>query len=518
MAHHGARMPAFRARNIDPNKRMYVYMENELDETVDATASRDITRLPTGMEKDEENESHIQEAINARQAYTLGEHRDQKIALIPTRPTEIIDTALYESLYKEVDGKLINKTEYLRLPLPYLFTNARNVYDADEEDYEWLSKKPHIKISDYEDIIGTLERESQDDICSQARADDLLVNMPDGVVGEVYDVWLNKKMECSKKGCNSLIPKLKTEVRKDGQNSSNPYICFRRRSERMQTRRNRKCEEENFEKMLYLKNNLRKFGFILETLQKREEIKLLILQQSENIFNLRISFDAEAQIMISRQNVSESVIRDRVTSSLTNVLEEYNDNTNVLVEKSNRYENIRKRKIRGRKPSSKTIDSEQEASDKQWLTNITKCFEAEEGSLDERRTNKRKVNGEGEGKFEFRRKRGVTYRAPNDIFIKPDNPNYEDLMYSRPEPNTHRDRFFPFTFASPLNGQSITRMVRKALGRCGQTFLEYINESDDDLPRSIYAVHRDTMYVDVNPSFRQNGCNGNYDYDYDSDY
>lgn len=34
---------------------MYVYMENELDETADATASRDITRLPTGMEKDEEN-------------------------------------------------------------------------------------------------------------------------------------------------------------------------------------------------------------------------------------------------------------------------------------------------------------------------------------------------------------------------------------------------------------------------------------------------------------------------------
>uniref|UniRef100_A0A0K0F6V5 Enhancer of polycomb-like protein n=1 Tax=Strongyloides venezuelensis TaxID=75913 RepID=A0A0K0F6V5_STRVS len=514
MAHHGTRMPAFRARNIDPNKRMYVYMENELDETTDATASRDITRLPTGMEKDEENESHIQEAINARQAYTLGEKYDQKVALIPTRPTETIDTEIYESLYNKIDPGLINKTEYLRLPLSYLFFNSRYMYDADEEDYEWLNQRSYIKINDFENIIETLERESSDtSVCLPETAENLLKHMPAGIVGEVYDLWLNKRSACTSKGCNSLIPKLKTEARKDSHNSSNPYICFRRRAERMQTRRNRKCEEENYEKMLYLKNNFKKFDEILKEMEKREKLKLNIAQQNENIFSMRLSFDSEAQCIISRQNLSEGVIMDRVTTSLTNVLEEYNDNTNVLVEKSNRYEQIKKRKIRRRKQSSKTVDSEMDNGDKPWSYN-TKCFEADESSLDDNRPGKRKSNDEGEGKFEFRRKRGVTYRAPNDVLFKSDNPNYEDLMFSRPEFNMHRDRFFPFTFSSKISGQSITRMVRKALGRCGQTFLEYINESsDEEMPKSLFAVHNKTIHVKFPPSATQNGCNGRYDSD-----
>lgn len=48
-------LPPFRARNLDPNKRVYVFMENELDDTSDALGWRYLVKLPTGMEEDEEN-------------------------------------------------------------------------------------------------------------------------------------------------------------------------------------------------------------------------------------------------------------------------------------------------------------------------------------------------------------------------------------------------------------------------------------------------------------------------------
>lgn len=39
---------------------------------------------------------------------------------------------------------------------------------------------------------------------------------------------------------------------------NNPYLVFRRRTEKMQTRKNRKNEEQSYEKMLILRKDLQK--------------------------------------------------------------------------------------------------------------------------------------------------------------------------------------------------------------------------------------------------------------------
>lgn len=70
------------------------------------------------------------------------------------------------------------------------------------------------------------------------------------VVISVYDYWLNKKLKVGK----SLLPTIKTEKR-DGSSGNNPYIAFRRRTEKMQTRKNRKNDETSYEKMLKLKRD-----------------------------------------------------------------------------------------------------------------------------------------------------------------------------------------------------------------------------------------------------------------------
>jgi hypothetical protein len=41
-----------------------------------------------------------------------------------------------------------------------------------------------------------------------------------------------------------------------GNASTNPYIAFRRRTEKMQTRKNRKNDETSYEKMLKLRRDL----------------------------------------------------------------------------------------------------------------------------------------------------------------------------------------------------------------------------------------------------------------------
>ena len=61
----------------------------------------------------------------------------------------------------------------------------------------------------------------------------LLLKEDDELIQEVYDYWSRKR-----KGCKSgtLHPTVKQE-RRDGSSTSDPYVAFRRRTEKMQTRK-----------------------------------------------------------------------------------------------------------------------------------------------------------------------------------------------------------------------------------------------------------------------------------------
>lgn len=67
----------------------------------------------------------------------------------------------------------------------------------------------------------------------------LLLKEDDELIKEVFDYWSRKRKTC--KG-GSLIPNVKQEKR-DGSSTSDPYVAFRRRTEKMQTRK--VCGQEN---------------------------------------------------------------------------------------------------------------------------------------------------------------------------------------------------------------------------------------------------------------------------------
>lgn len=69
-----------------------------------------------------------------------------------------------------------------------------------------------------------------------------------------------------------MILSVKTEHR-TGMAPNNPYLAFRRRTEKMQTRKHRKNDESSYEKMLKLRRDLSRAVTLLELIKRREKMK-----------------------------------------------------------------------------------------------------------------------------------------------------------------------------------------------------------------------------------------------------
>lgn len=147
---------SFRARQLDSNKALPVYRAEELpDLTEFSTINRAVPQMPTGMEKEEETEHHLQRAISAQQVYG-----DTQQLVIPTPETEEIKERVVETLYQDP----------FKQPKQYIHVQAFNFdeevpeYDMDSEDEEWLrnfnKKKELLTPLRFEQLLDQLERNS----------------------------------------------------------------------------------------------------------------------------------------------------------------------------------------------------------------------------------------------------------------------------------------------------------------------------------------------------------------------
>lgn len=188
-------------------------------------------------------EHHLQRAISAQQAF--GRAVDH---VIPTPEVFLIPDNEYDELYP---ANCKSPRNYIHIQLQS-FEQDYPEYDMDSEDEEWLNKekqKLNIDETQFEQMIECLEKSAGIKVSNLNEAKSLLKG-DESVVISVYDYWLNKKLRLGK----SLLPTIKTEKR-DGSSGNNPYIAFRRRIEKMQTRKNRKNDETSYEKMLKLKRD-----------------------------------------------------------------------------------------------------------------------------------------------------------------------------------------------------------------------------------------------------------------------
>ncbi|XP_028282983.1 enhancer of polycomb homolog 1-like isoform X2 [Parambassis ranga] len=294
---------SFRARALDASKPLPVFRCEDLPDLHEyASINRAVPQMPTGMEKEEESEHHLQRAISAQQVY--GEKRDNMVIPVPEAESNI---TYYDSLYPG-DYKMPKQLIHIQ---PFSLDTEQPDYDLDADDEAFvikLKKKMEISFLQFEEMIDRLEKGSGQQAVSLPEAK-LLLKEDDELIKEVFDYW-SRKRKNSKANC--LIPTVKQE-RRDGSSTNDPYVAFRRRTEKMQTRKNRKNDEASYEKMLKLRRDLSRAVTILEMIKRREKSKRELLHLTLEIFekrNAMSDFGGEvmAEVLAERALVRPQII------------------------------------------------------------------------------------------------------------------------------------------------------------------------------------------------------------------
>uniref|UniRef100_A0A8C7XZA5 Enhancer of polycomb homolog n=1 Tax=Oryzias sinensis TaxID=183150 RepID=A0A8C7XZA5_9TELE len=214
---------SFRARALDASKPLPVFRCEDLPDLHEyASINRAVPQMPTGMEKEEESEHHLQRAISAQQVY--GEKRDNMVIPVPEAESNI---TYYDSIYPG-DYKMPKQLIHIQ---PFSLDTEQPDYDLDLEDEVFvnkLKKKMDISYLQFEEMIDRLEKGSGQQLVSLPEAK-LLLKEDDELIKEVFDYWSRKRKNSK---ANSLIPTVKQEKR-DGSSTNDPYVAFRRRTEKI---------------------------------------------------------------------------------------------------------------------------------------------------------------------------------------------------------------------------------------------------------------------------------------------
>uniref|UniRef100_A0A915PL68 Enhancer of polycomb-like protein n=1 Tax=Setaria digitata TaxID=48799 RepID=A0A915PL68_9BILA len=263
-------------------------------------------------------ESHLQEAILAQQASTSGIAVENHV--IPTPKVFTVDRGYYDALYpvqpapsinqlikvQEITSstctgcvsggvgfkRLIVQFEPFKSQTSLSLGNEEPEYDIDSEDEAWLAERGGlIAESDFEKMMELLEGASSGlQICQPNEARSLLKDFETDLVDDVYDYWLQKRKDAAaSQKIASLIPRVKTDARRDASGSDIAYVAFRRRLERMQTRKNRKNDEDSYEKILKLGHDLSRVVILFDMLRRREHTKQTIIGLDDKICKCRWS-------------------------------------------------------------------------------------------------------------------------------------------------------------------------------------------------------------------------------------
>ena len=467
--------PTFRARTLDAAKPMAIHRAEELPELDGEYAiNRAVPALPTGMEKEEEAEKHLQDILEA-QNKGLIQKMSTMVIPIPEVEVETKDIA-YSDTYKDT----------FKQPRQYIHVQPFNAdgdipdYDMDEADIKFFTeelkerKKFEVSMITFEDMIDRLEKNSGQTIVTIKEAK-MLLKEDDDLILAVFDYWLNKRLETQQ----CLIPTVKTEVR-DGQAGSNvnPYIAFRRRTEKMQTRKNRKNDEESYIKMLKLRRDLNRAVLMLEMVKKREKLKKENLNLTTDIFDKRYQGEDWDGAMIAASQINKPAMSrvlqpsyplsswvNSVTSQAPAVTLQGAQQP-ALVKREKRTYRKRKHKSGLQRPlmqgmfrnekSFLTVSGDLASSDDDRSSMNTKQSDQEMDEIEDT-----------EGPFTFRRKAGVQYHAPSEDPWSSDSEN----------------RFpFQLTTAPPRYSRPAQCLgfSRRRLGRGGRVVIDRIPSRWDE--------------------------------------
>ncbi|XP_062900414.1 enhancer of polycomb homolog 1-like isoform X2 [Mobula hypostoma] len=426
-------------------------------------------------------EHHLQRAISAQQVY--GEKRDNMVIPVPEAESNI---AYYESVYS---GEFKMPKQLIHIQ-PFSLDAEQPDYDMDSDDEAFvnkLKKKMDITPLQFEEMIDRLEKGSGQQLVTLQEAK-LLLKEDDDLIWEVYEYWIRKRKSC--RGC-SLIPTVKQEKR-DGSSTNDPYVAFRRRTEKMQTRKNRKNDEASYEKMLKLRRDLSRAVTILEMIKRREKSKRELLHLTLEIVEKRHSlgdFSGEilSEVMAQRQHVKPTYTVPITPISNSNQFkhQEFMEIKEFKVNKQENVEIVRpKRKYEKKKHKiSQPIAAAPQQSSPAALPvfNAKDINQYDFPSSDEEpfsqvhsASSEAEEENDPDGPFAFRRKAGCQYYSPrldqtgNWPWCSPEEGGLGDVRY----------RYCLTTLTVP---RRCIGFARRRVGRGGRILLDRAHTGNDTL-------------------------------------
>ncbi|XP_044617859.1 enhancer of polycomb homolog 1 isoform X2 [Equus asinus] len=472
---------SFRARALDASKPLPVFRCEDLPDLHEyASINRAVPQMPTGMEKEEESEHHLQRAISAQQVY--GEKRDNMVIPVPEAESNI---AYYESIYP---GEFKMPKQLIHIQ-PFSLDAEQPDYDLDSEDEVFvnkLKKKMDICPLQFEEMIDRLEKGSGQQPVSLQEAK-LLLKEDDELIREVYEYWIKKRKNCRGP---SLIPSVKQEKR-DGSSTNDPYVAFRRRTEKMQTRKNRKNDEASYEKMLKLRRDLSRAVTILEMIKRREKSKRELLHLTLEIMEKRYNLgdyngEIMSEVMAQRQPMKPTYAIPiiPITNSSQFKHQEAMDVKEFKVNKQDKADLIRPKRKYEKKPK---VSPSPAAAAQQTGPAALPVFTAKDvnqydfPSSDEEPpsqvlsgSSEAEEENDPDGPFAFRRKAGCQYYAPhldqtgNWPWTSPKDGGLGDVRY----------RYCLTTLTVP---QRCIGFARRRVGRGGRVLLDRAHSDYDSV-------------------------------------
>ncbi|XP_048728028.2 enhancer of polycomb homolog 1-like isoform X2 [Ostrea edulis] len=443
---------SFRARALDATRPMQIFKADEVPDLPDfATINRSVPQMPTGMEKEEETEHHLQRALSAQQVYGTSE------ALVIPIP-EVDDIAeKYGETYKN-DFKPSKQFIHIQA-----FGMDQEIpdYDMDSEDESWVNeqtKKMEINPLKFEEMMDRLEKGSGQQVVTLQEAK-LLLKEDDDLIIAVYDYWLNKRLRLE----HPLILQVKTEKR-DGSTTNNPYVAFRRRTEKMQTRKNRKNDETSYEKMLKLRRDLNRAVTILEMIKRREKAKKEMLQLTIEVMEKRFQGeDFEGKMLQEAES-----IRHKLPSFFP---PSYSWGTSTAEEGVRKKREYKKRKHKQTvQPSTPTVQPSHYDID---VLHPEPYSSDEEGYSPGTSPSDHEDENDPDGPFAFRRRRNCNYFAP--ILNRLGN-----WPWCSPEDGGTGKKNFRYSLCSLSQPPRCIGFARRRIGRGGRVLIDRAATRWDD--------------------------------------
>ncbi|KAG7467333.1 hypothetical protein MATL_G00152240 [Megalops atlanticus] len=471
---------SFRARALDAAKPLPIYRNRDLPDLNDCVSiNRAVPQMPTGMEKEEESEHHLQRAISAQQVF-----REKKESMVIPVPEAESNITYYDRLYK---GDFRVPKQLLHIQ-PFSLDNEQPDYDMDSEDetlLNRLNRKMEIKPLQFETMMDRLEKASVDQSVTLQEAK-LLLNEDDYLLKSVYDYWVRKRKNCRGP---SLIPQIKQEKR-DGSTNNDAYVAFRRRTEKMQTRKNRKNDEASYEKMLKLRREFSRTVTILEMIKRREKSKRELLHLTLEVVEKRYQLGDFGGEILNEVTVprTEKPIYS-APMSLHNGNHHKTENKtkhmhHISIKEEPRFDFVRPKKKYQKKAKLDTLCQQ---SHSEHHSTINKCdikqydFHSsgeEDYPQIQSPVSEADEENDPDGLFAFRRKAGCQYHAP-----LLDHSN--SLLWDHPELAGLPARRYRHCATALSRPRCCVGLARRRVGRGGRVILDRASSEHDHILKQL---------------------------------